>query len=42
MLSQQQDTAKQVGAIMAEVYTRIGIDYHVYVTTINQQGIRLA
>jgi len=42
MLSKQEDTAKQVGAIMADVYTRLGIDYHVYVTTINQQGIRLA
>jgi homoserine kinase len=42
MLSRQEETAKQVGAIMADVYTRIGIDYHVYVTTINQQGIRLA
>lgn len=41
MLSKNADTAHKVAAEMAAVYERLGVDYHTYVTTINQQGIRL-
>lgn len=38
MLSSDENTAHQVKCIMEEVYTQIGLDHHVYVTTINEQG----
>lgn len=41
MLSESQSTAKQVEKVMAEVYTRIGIDFHTYVTTVNNGGARV-
>ena len=34
-------TARQVEMIMKEIYTRIGLDHHTYVTTINQQGVKV-
>jgi len=40
MLSKDHSTALQLEAIMHEVYTRIGLDHHIYVTTINQQGVK--
>ncbi|MEO7310746.1 MAG: homoserine kinase [Chitinophagaceae bacterium] len=39
MLCKEEATAKAVEVIMKEVYTRIGIDHHTYVTTINTTGI---
>lgn len=42
MLNRDHKTAEQVAGIMTEIYTRIGIDYKVYVTTVNETGIRLA
>ena len=39
MLCQEEAIAKAVESIMKNVYTRIGIDYHTYVTTINPKGI---
>lgn len=41
MLSESQAKAKQIEAVMAEVYTRIGIDFHTYVTTVNNGGCRV-
>lgn len=41
MLSKEESTAQQVAQIMAEVFTRLGIDYHTYVTKINTEGVML-
>jgi len=39
MLSATQQIANEVANLMSGVYTRLGIDFHVYVTTINPRGI---
>ncbi|HEX7904323.1 MAG TPA: homoserine kinase [Chitinophagaceae bacterium] len=39
MLSKSEAIAKQVEAVMQQVYTRIGIDFNTYVTTINKEGV---
>ncbi len=39
MLSRDESTAKQVESEMQEIYNRIGLNYHTYVTTINTQGV---
>ncbi|MES2773010.1 MAG: homoserine kinase [Bacteroidota bacterium] len=39
MLCREETTAKTVETIMKGIYSRIGIDHHTYVTTINQTGI---
>jgi homoserine kinase len=41
MLSRDESTARQVEDIMKDIYTRIGLDHHTYVTTINQQGVKV-
>ncbi|HWB94565.1 MAG TPA: homoserine kinase [Puia sp.] len=41
MLSKDETTAKNVELIMKDVYTRIGLDHHTYVTTINQDGVKI-
>ncbi|OSZ79925.1 homoserine kinase [Chitinophagaceae bacterium IBVUCB2] len=41
MLSKDEATAKAVEAVMKDVYTRIGIDFNTYVTTINKQGVEI-
>jgi homoserine kinase len=41
MLSQNASTARVVENVMKDIYTKIGIDFHTYVTTINQQGVRV-
>lgn len=38
MLSRDEKEARQVETVMQQVYDRIGIDYHTYVTTINRKG----
>jgi homoserine kinase len=40
MLSRDQVTAETVAAVMKSVYDRIGVQYHVYVTTVNHQGVK--
>jgi homoserine kinase len=40
MLSKTSAIAHAVAGEMSAVYQRLGVDYHTYVTTINQQGIR--
>ncbi len=41
MLSKDEPTARAVETEMKEVYVRIGIDYHTYVTTINKKGVEV-
>jgi homoserine kinase len=41
MLSKDTHTAHKVEKIMQGVYTRIGLDHHTYVTTINQEGVKV-
>jgi homoserine kinase len=42
MLNRDRPTAERVAAVMNDVYHRIGIDHRVYVTTVNDTGIRLS
>ncbi len=41
MLSEKQTTAKEVEATMKNVYDKLGIEYKTYVTTINNEGVKL-
>lgn len=41
MLSADKDTAQRVGEAMRSVYANTGIDFHVHVTTVNKQGIKV-
>jgi homoserine kinase len=41
MLSKDETTARQLETIMHDIYQRIGLDHHTYVTTINQQGVQI-
>jgi homoserine kinase len=41
MLSKDEATAKNVATEMTDVYKKIGIDFHVHVTTINKKGISI-
>jgi homoserine kinase len=41
MLSKDEATAIQVESVMKDVYTRIGIDFNTYVTTINKNGVEI-
>jgi homoserine kinase len=41
MLSKDQATARQLEAIMHDIYQRIGLDHHTYVTSINQKGVQI-
>jgi homoserine kinase len=41
MLSKDEATARQLQTIMHDIYQRIGLDHHTYVTTINQQGVQI-
>lgn len=41
MLSTQQSTAQQIEVEMATVYSRMGIDFNTYVTTINKKGVEI-
>jgi homoserine kinase len=40
MLSRDESTARSVAAVMKSVYDRIGVQYHIYVTTVNRQGVK--
>ncbi|MBS1512930.1 MAG: homoserine kinase [Bacteroidetes bacterium] len=39
MLSKEETTARAVEQIMKSVYDKIGVDYHVHVTTLNTEGV---
>ena len=41
MLSKNAETAVAVESAMKEVYIKLGVDYHTYVTTINNEGVRV-
>ncbi len=41
MLSSTRETAVKVELEMKQVYDRIGVDYHTYVTTINKKGVEI-
>jgi homoserine kinase len=41
MLSKDKTTALAVEDIMKNIYQRIGLDHHTYVTTINPQGVKV-
>lgn len=41
MLSKDEATAKAVEKVMNEVYQKLGIDYHIYVTTVNNEGAKV-
>ena len=41
MLSKDEQTARAVAGVMKSVYDRIGVNYHIYVTTVNHQGVKL-
>lgn len=41
MLSKTKETADAVADVMKNIYETIGIDYHVYVTTINKEGCKV-
>ena len=42
MLSKEKITAQAVAKEMEDVFEKIGIDYHTYVTSINQHGVKIA
>jgi len=39
MLSRDEQTAQKVAGVMKSVYDRIGVNYHIYVTTVNHRGV---
>jgi homoserine kinase len=39
MLSRDEPTANVVAGVMKSIYDKIGVNYHIYVTTINHQGV---
>ena len=41
MLSKEETTAIRVENVMKEIYERIGLAYHSYVTTINMEGVKV-
>ncbi|MEI6263834.1 MAG: homoserine kinase [Sphingobacteriia bacterium] len=41
MLSRDQSSAQKVEAAMKTIYTGIGLAHHTYITTINQEGIKI-
>lgn len=42
MLSEKESTANQVEQLMQEVYTKLGIDFKTYVTSISYEGVRIS
>jgi len=40
MLSKDEAIARAVASVMKTVYDRIGVAYHIYVTTVNRQGVK--
>ncbi len=41
MLSKNEATAKAVEKVMNEVYQKIGVEFHVYVTQVNSKGVEI-
>jgi homoserine kinase len=40
MLSETAATARNVADVMHQIYEKLGLDHHTYITTINQTGVR--
>ena len=41
MLSKEEATARQVENVMKDIYTRLGIEFRTYVTTVNYKGVEI-
>ncbi len=41
MLSKDEQTAKEIEKEMCAIYTRIGVEFHSYVTSINNEGVKV-
>lgn len=41
MLSKDEMSARNVESVMKEIYSKIGIDFHTHLTTINKEGIKI-
>lgn len=41
MLSKTEETATVVETVMKDIYNKIGLPYHTYVTTINKEGVKI-
>lgn len=41
MLSKEEATAKNIESLMQEVFTRLGIEYKTYTTTLNYEGVKI-
>ena len=41
MLNEKEETARTVAEIMKDIYEKLGIDYRIYVTTMNTQGVTI-
>jgi hypothetical protein len=41
MLSVELTTAKKVAEVMKEIYSCLGIDFKIYVTKIDEKGVRI-
>jgi homoserine kinase len=41
MLNEKEETARTVADIMKDIYEKLGIDYRIYVTTMNTQGVTI-
>ena len=41
MLSKDEATAKKVEQAMRSVYEKIGVDFHIHLTTVNNQGVSI-
>jgi homoserine kinase len=39
MLSKEENTAHKIKEVMQEIYTSLGIDFKIYVTTLNKKGV---
>jgi homoserine kinase len=41
MLSEKEQTAKEVEQVMIDIYNKIGIEFKTYVTTMNNEGVKI-
>lgn len=42
MLSKDEKSAKEVEKVMRAIYQKIGVDFHIYVTTVNKNGVTVS
>jgi homoserine kinase len=41
MLSKEEQTAGEIEQVMKNIYDKIGVEYHTYVTTLNTEGVKI-